>query len=128
MRECFGSSLPGESHEDKNPRLRVRIPLHVGLQRHRAAGSRLNVEATCKAEQPLVAGDPNPYEGCMKDEMDAERQLQSMWKSAAAAHRETCGQEAQIGGSPSYVDMLTCLQMAQGSTPTIAPRRRRTPN
>ena len=89
---------------------------------------RLNIEATCKAEQPLVAGDPNPYEGCMKDEMDAERQLQSMWKSAAAAHRETCGQEAQIGGSPSYVDMLTCLQMAQGSTPTVPPRRPRAPN
>jgi hypothetical protein len=36
---------------------------------------RLNIEATCKTEQPLVAGDADPYEGCMKDEMDAERQL-----------------------------------------------------
>jgi hypothetical protein len=89
---------------------------------------RLDIEATCKAEQPLIAGDRNPYEGCMRDETNAERQLQGMWSSAAAGQRETCAQEAQIGGTPSYVDMLTCLQMAQGATPTVPPRRRRTPN
>jgi hypothetical protein len=36
-----------------------------------------------------------------------------------------CGQEAQIGGTPSYVDMLTCLQIAQGTTPTVTSRRRK---
>ena len=89
---------------------------------------RFNIEATCKAAQPLTAEDRNPYEGCMRDEANAERQLQGMWSSAAAARRETCGQEAQIGGTPSYVDMLTCLQMAQGTASTVPPRRRRTPN
>ena len=87
---------------------------------------RLDIEATCRAEKPLVAGDPNPYEGCMRDETDAERQLQAMWSSAAAGHRERCGQEAQLGGTPSYVDMLTCLEMAQGTAPT-KPRRQRSP-
>jgi hypothetical protein len=89
---------------------------------------RLDIEATCKAAQPLTAEDRNPFEGCMRDETDAERQLQGMWSSAAAAQRETCAQEAQIGGTPSYVDMLTCLQIAQGTTSTAPPRRRRTPN
>ena len=89
---------------------------------------RLVIEATCKAEQHLIAGDRNPYDGCMSDETAAERQLQGMWSSASAAHREMCGQEAQIGGTPSYVDMLTCLQMAQGTTSTAPPRQRRTPN
>jgi hypothetical protein len=74
---------------------------------------RLNIEATCRAEKPLVAGDPNPYEGCMRDETDA-------------AQRERCGQEAQLGGVASYVDMLTCLEMAQGAVPT-KPRRQRSP-
>jgi hypothetical protein len=89
---------------------------------------RLNIEGTCKAERPLVPGDPDPYEGCMRDETDAERQLQSMWGSTVARLRQRCGQEAQIGGTPSYVDMLTCLQMAQGATSTTPPRRQRTPN
>src|SRR5690349_15727046 len=85
---------------------------------------RFNVEATCKAAQPLSAEDTNPYASCMRDETEAERQLQQIWSSAAAGPRETCGQEAQVGGTPSYVDMLTCLQMAQGATPTIKSRRR----
>ena|SRR5918997_318865 len=87
---------------------------------------RLDIEATCRAAPRLLAEDANPYEGCMQDETDAERELKAMWGSAAAAHRETCAGEAQIGGSPSYVDMLTCLEMAQGSTPT-KPRRQRSP-
>jgi hypothetical protein len=89
---------------------------------------RFDVEATCRAAPRLLAADANPYEGCMQDERDAERQLQGMWRGAAAAHRETCAGEAQIGGSPSYVDMLTCLQMAQGTTPTAEPRRQRAPH
>jgi hypothetical protein len=86
---------------------------------------RFNVEATCRAAQPLTAEDTNPYESCMRDETDAERQLQGMWSGAASAQRETCARESQIEGTPSYVDMLTCLQMAQGATPTV-PRRKRT--
>ena len=89
---------------------------------------RLDVEAACRAAPRLLAEDANPYEGCMRDERDAERQLQGMWSGAPPAHRETCAGEAQIGGSPSYVDMLTCLQMAQGTTPTAEPRRRRAPH
>jgi hypothetical protein len=88
---------------------------------------RLDIEATCRAAQPLTAEDSNPYESCMRDETDAERQLKGMWSGAAAAHRQTCAQEAQIGGTPSYVDMLTCLQIAQGATPTPSPRRRSVP-
>src|SRR5918995_6516699 len=97
-----------------------------GLSAQAQQVPRLDIEGTCKAERPLVAGDPNPYENCMRDETDAERQLQAMWSSTAAAQRERCGQEVQIGGSPSYVDMLTCLEMAQGAAPT-KPRRQRSP-
>jgi hypothetical protein len=88
---------------------------------------RFDIEATCKAAQPLTAEDRNPYESCMRDEIDAERQLKGMWSSASTGHRETCGQEAQIGGTPSYVDMLTCLQLAQGTASTAPPQRRRAP-
>jgi len=88
---------------------------------------RFEIEATCKAARPLTAEDANPYQSCMRDETDAERQLQGMWSSAASAHRQTCAQEAQIGGTPSYVDMLTCLQIAQGVAPTNTPRRRQPP-
>jgi hypothetical protein len=86
---------------------------------------RFNVEVTCRAAQPLTPQDTTPYESCMRDETAAERQLRDVWSSAAVSQRDMCGQEAQIGGTPSYVDMLTCLQIAQGTTPTVASRRRK---
>lgn len=86
---------------------------------------RFDIEPTCKEAQPLTPQDTNPYESCMRDETAAERQLREIWSSAAASQRDICGQEAQIGGTPSYVDMLTCLQMAQGTTPTVVSRRRK---
>jgi hypothetical protein len=85
---------------------------------------RFNVEATCKAAQPLSAEDTSPYDSCMRDETGAERQLQGTWSSADPALRERCARESQIEGTPSYVDMLTCLQIAQGTTPTVQRRKR----
>jgi hypothetical protein len=86
---------------------------------------RFSVEATCKEARPLTPQDTNPYESCMRDETAAERQLREIWSSSAPGQRNMCGQEAQIGGTPSYVDMLTCLQIAQGTTPTVTSRRRK---
>lgn len=88
---------------------------------------RINIEATCRTAQALTPEDHDPVQGCMRDEADAERQLQAVWSRAAAADRQTCAAETQVGGSPSYVDVLTCLQMSQGTASTAPPRRRRQP-
>jgi hypothetical protein len=47
----------------------------------------------------------------VRDEMQARTQLGKQWPGFDAQRREMCVQEASIGGSPSYVDLLTCLQM-----------------
>jgi hypothetical protein len=56
---------------------------------------------------------PQGYDACMKDESDARSKLESSWTGFAAADRASCVQDATTGGSPSYVDLLTCLQMAK---------------
>ena len=86
---------------------------------------RFDIEASCRTAQALTAEDRNPVQGCLRDEADAERQLQAIWGSAPSGQRETCAKETQVGGSPSYVDVLTCLQMFQGGASTTPPRRRR---
>jgi hypothetical protein len=43
---------------------------------------RLDIEATCRAAPRLLAEDANPYDGCMQDETEAERELKAMWGSA----------------------------------------------
>jgi hypothetical protein len=75
---------------------------------------RFNVEAVCRAAPSLVPGDQSPYQSCMKDEADARTQLERQWNSFNDSSRRTCVEETNVGGSPSYVDVLTCLQMNSG--------------
>lgn len=78
------------------------------------AGERLptyNVEATCRAAPTLGAGNGNTDENCVRDETQARRQLGQLWSTFDGERREMCVREASNGGSPSYVDLLTCLQM-----------------
>jgi hypothetical protein len=86
---------------------------------------RFDIEASCRTVQALSPEDRNPVQGCLSDEAEAERQLQAIWSSAPSGPRETCTKETQVGGAPSYVDVLTCLQMFQGGASTTPPRRRR---
>ena len=74
---------------------------------------RLNYEATCRAAQPLTAEDRTPYRNCVNDETRARSELERQWGQFPAAAKGRCTQEATLGGSPSYVELLTCLQLAQ---------------
>jgi hypothetical protein len=51
-------------------------------------------------------------ERCMSDEQQARRQLGSQWSKFAASSRASCTANESIGDTPSYVSLLTCLQMA----------------
>jgi hypothetical protein len=82
---------------------------------------RLDIEATCRAAPILETGDRSPYLACMGDEMDARTQLERQWASFNPRQREMCFQETHIGGSQSYVDVLTCIQLASGNPTPNAP-------
>ena len=84
-----------------------------------------NIEETCRAAHPLGPEDRDPYQGCMRDEGAARSELQRRWTQLNAGNRDLCAEETRIGGYPSYVEVLTCLQMF-GGTPTtlLKPRRR----
>jgi hypothetical protein len=84
-----------------------------------------DVEATCREAQPLGPEDRDPYQGCLKDERTARTELQRVWGGFEAADRSTCVQETELGGYPSYVELLTCLQMYKGPPTTPLKTRRR---
>ncbi|MGO4571057.1 hypothetical protein [Microvirga sp. 2TAF3] len=75
----------------------------------------LDIQSTCKAAVPLVPQDRSPQENCMRDETDARGELDKKWTSFPAALRARCVEETNIGGYPSYVEVLTCLQIATGN-------------
>jgi hypothetical protein len=47
----------------------------------------------------------------MRDEKDARQQLITLWPTSSASVRKECEGEATTGGSQSYVDLLTCMQI-----------------
>jgi len=60
---------------------------------------KLDVKATCQRAEPLSGAEKSAYQSCLTDEMEAQKE------------RATCLQETKIGGAPSYVELITCLQL-----------------
>ena len=69
-----------------------------------------DVAPGCRAAVTVM---PGSFEACMRDEQTARAQLAATWDRNAGPQRDTCVQTENTGGSPSYVELLTCLQMAQ---------------
>jgi len=69
-----------------------------------------DVAPSCRAAVTVM---PGSFEACMKDEQSARAQLAATWDRFAGPQRDNCVQTENTGGSPSYVELLTCLQMAQ---------------
>lgn len=77
---------------------------------------------TCALERrPGPEASAASYRGCLADERAARRSLQRSWASFPASDRQECRQESEIGGTPSYVALLTCLQLGDGTLPTEPP-------
>jgi len=69
-----------------------------------------DVAPGCRAAVTVM---PGSFEACMKDEQTARAQLAATWDRFAGPLRDNCVQTENTGGSPSYVELLTCIQMAQ---------------
>jgi hypothetical protein len=77
---------------------------------------RLAVEKSCRAAQQLEALSQPLFDACMRDERNAEAQLDSgVWRSAKASSRTTCAGSQESNTSQSYVELLTCVQMMDGT-------------
>jgi hypothetical protein len=60
-------------------------------------------------------GSSANYYRCSQAEADALEELRSQWAQFVDADRSSCLSSATIGGFSSYVDLLTCLEMARDS-------------
>lgn len=71
----------------------------------------LNVAATCRdipAEATAVKRDAT---ACLQSENEARGTLVKDWAGYPAADRSLCTQTATMGGTASYVELLTCLEL-----------------
>jgi hypothetical protein len=61
----------------------------------------------------LNTGQNETVKKCVADEREATEQLQKQWSQLRETDRRQCIEEADIGGTPSCVDLLTSLQLAK---------------
>jgi hypothetical protein len=91
------------------------FPIILATQIVLAADSapKFDVEWTCRAA--AVSGVPGrDSTSCQRDEQDARSKLEQDWSQYSAAQRNHCdGLVTDPGGAPSYVELLTCLEMAK---------------
>jgi hypothetical protein len=76
---------------------------------------KFDIARSCKLDVAATAGlaVDQSIKSCMNDEQKAKRQLASQWSKFPAAGRASCTSEESIGGTPSYVSLLSCLQFGQ---------------
>jgi hypothetical protein len=70
---------------------------------------RLDVTKECRFE----SDSPKAFDRCTRDEADALQQVGTEWSQFVDADRRSCLSEATAADSPSYVELLTCLEMAR---------------
>lgn len=67
---------------------------------------------TCRLDHAAASGlaVSESIKNCVGDEKRALGQLRKQWSKFAAAKRSGCVSQNPIGGTPSYVGLLTCLR------------------
>lgn len=65
-----------------------------------------------RAANKLHPGDRSA-DNCVTDETNAKAKLRDQWGRYTVAQRQHCTRLATLGGLPSYVELLTCLDMAK---------------
>ncbi|MGH6836875.1 MAG: hypothetical protein ACREC9_15370 [Methylocella sp.] len=74
---------------------------------------RFAVVRTCQEAQAYTGDDKNlAYRGCMKDENDARAELARKWAHFKPGDRKDCVAQGATP-VPSYVELLTCLEMSE---------------
>jgi len=78
---------------------------------------KFDIARSCKLDIAATAGlsIDQSLKRCIGDERQARQQLGNRWSKFAAPSKASCVGQESVGGTPSYVSLLTCLQMDQWS-------------
>ena len=74
-----------------------------------------DIGRSCKLDLAATAGlsDDQSLKICIRDETQARQRLASQWSSFSGSSKAECIPQESIGGTPSYVSLLTCLEMGK---------------
>jgi hypothetical protein len=75
----------------------------------------LNVQATCRATPAVALDQKSTFDNCMRSENAARDRLGKTWGNMRAEWRSNCLKTTTLGGIPSYVELLTCVEMREAA-------------
>jgi hypothetical protein len=70
---------------------------------------KFDIVRECRLDGGLII----EFDRCSEDEGAALQELEKSWAQFASADERNCTASATISGSASYVELLTCLEMAR---------------
>jgi len=74
-----------------------------------------NVGPSCRAATTASAVANRTEDVCKRDENDARGKLEQQWGQFTPGQKTHCVGLSRVGGSPSYVELLTCLELAKAA-------------
>ena len=74
-----------------------------------------NIDPACRPAARAAVAPNRDADACKRDELTARDKLKSQWGQYAPAQQEHCAALSKLGGAPSYVELLTCLELAKAA-------------
>src|SRR3974390_2831183 len=73
---------------------------------------------SCSAAEEMSGSAARNVQACLQDEKSEKDTFLQNWSSYDPSQRSHCQLLMKAGGKPSYVELLTCLEMKTGPTTT----------
>ncbi len=72
-----------------------------------------NTEPSCRSAAAASVMTGRTTDNCVNDEKNAHELLKESWAKYSAADKAHCDSLERTGGPPSYVELLSCLEMSR---------------
>lgn len=74
---------------------------------------KFDTEPSCRAAAAVAVMVGRTTKNCMDDEHSARSQLEKSWADYSASDKSRCMALIRSGGGPSYVELLSCVEMSR---------------
>ncbi len=75
----------------------------------------LDIDKTCRSAASAGVNNNASQDGCLRSERSARDEVKRRWGEFTPAAKRQCEKQFDAGGFPSYVEMVTCLELASGT-------------
>jgi hypothetical protein len=92
------------------------VPLALGLSLMVSVSDHVptfDVGPSCRGGASSGAAMRNDVQVCINEEHEARDKLRGQWAQFPAADRARCSNMTNTGGPPSYIELITCLELAR---------------